>query len=191
MKAEDYYLISATTTSIAAVFAFVFGIWQIKINERLKKLQDFVAISISPNMKPHGIVIMNVGKLNLYLKKAEIGSLVHDYAKPRLISIGKDPFYRINFSLQNMLSNLNQEIPVKLYFIDETEQKYLSTGSVIIEGEITPPSVQPNVQGVIPQGGETVAPQATPPPAISISQSFNIREIRAWSYKMEKYNWRI
>ena len=177
MKQEDYYLLTTVTTSITAFFAIIFGIWQIKINERLKKLQDFVAVSISPDINLPGIRIMNMGKINLYIRKIEIGHLVHDYKRPRLISVGVDPCYFIALPITNIIAFANKIAPIRLYFITETGEKYLATGDMKVDA---------NIQTTTQQNQNATSGNQT-----NQQVSANITNINTWSYKMEKYNWKL
>lgn len=174
MKTEDFNLISAITTSITAVFAVMIGIWQIKINERLRKLQDYVALSIVPSSQglPQ-LEIMNVGRSNLYLHKWEIGSLNETFVKPMLLPT--DAKSKILIAVAS--GQIGQHL-AKFYLTDESNSKYLSTGEVAIEPvafqlpiSTTPPQTQQNSQN---------------------NQSINVQlRTRAWSYKTERYNWSL
>lgn len=171
MKQGDYNLISAITTSITVVFAVGFGFWQIKINDRLKKLQDYVAISIV--LVDNRLQLINVGKINLYLQKYEIGTDIDAFAKAMLIPAGSNSWLLIQ--IKNF--NSGQKMPIKLYLIDELGEKYLSTGEVIVEPvNIGIHPVEQVVQGVT---GNI--------PAQNIIQF----KSSAWAYKMEKYNWKL
>lgn len=161
---------------LAAGALIYFAYRQYQINKRLKDLADYVAISIIPGMQEQ-LRITNVGRVNLYLHKWEIGSLSETYVKPWLLPTEGKSEIIITLSGQ-----IGQHL-AKFYLTDETDQKYLSSGEVVIEPiafqlpiSTTPPQVQ---EGNIPQASGGVQP-------ISVQL-----RMRAWSYKTEKYNWTI
>ncbi len=163
----------------AAIGALIFGWKQFQINKRMQELADYVAVSIIP-LKDFKLQIMNVGRINLYIHKWEAGSLANTYVKPLLIPTEAKSSIIINFQP----SLLGQHL-LKIYLTDEKDQKYLSTGEVVIEPvafQLPPPSTtEPQVR----QEPPTV-------PQISGVQPINITtQMRAWSYKTEKYNWMI
>ena len=57
---------------VTATGAVVFGIWQVLINKRLAKVQDFIALSIVPDSVSGKIKLLNTGKINLYIHAFEI-----------------------------------------------------------------------------------------------------------------------
>ena len=136
-------------------------------------MQDYVAISTAPfGMQ---LQIMNVGKINLYLHKYEIGTATESYSKPLLIPVGNNAFLLVPIKSHVLDKNMN----VKLYLIDELGEKYFSEGEVMVK-EITIP--QPIVQGTL-QSEATAAPATEPirrPQATS-----------AWSYKTVRSNWKL
>jgi len=164
-----------------AIGALLFGWKQTQINKRLQELQDYVAISIIP--KPEfQLQIMNVGKINLYVHKWEIGTFTETFSKAILIPAAAPSFLLISLSSPPMGQH-----PVRIYLTDESGEKYLSTGEVVIEpiamrplSQILPHSETPPLDG---------GTQAVNPPQ---AQVVNITaRMRAWSYKTEKYNWTI
>ena len=163
-------VISLGTGLAIAWFAYV----QNKINGRLKKLQDYVGISIVPFSvdSTFKLQIKNIGKQNLYLHKFEINSTGETYEKPRILACGSDTVFIVN--IPNNI--LGIEMPVRLYVTDESDEKYISTGSVVVD----PTPVQlPQPLNITGQEQQAV-------------QQFVIRgNVRAWSYKMEKFNWNI
>lgn len=166
-----FLLLQVVTASAATIFA----IWQIKINERMKKLQDYVAISVVP-MGPgtNSIKIMNVGKMNLYLKQYGIGANTETFSNPLLIPAGTGE----NSNLRITLQNLQPVMPMKFYLLDELGEKYISTGQVIVEQQ-TLPILHRNAS---PESG-TAIPQPV--------QLITVPDFKIWTFKTEKYNWMI
>ena len=164
-------LLQITTAGAAAIFA----IWQIKINERMKKLQDYVAISIVPmNPGTNSIEVMNVGKMNLYLKQYGIGTNTEIFQNPLLIPAGTGE----NSNLRITLQNLQPVMPMKFYLLDELGEKYISTGQIIVEQQALP--ILP--RNTLQESG-TVAPQPM--------QSVVLSDFKIWTFKTEKYKWMI
>jgi hypothetical protein len=177
MKVETYYIISSVLQFIIALGAIVFGVLQFKINSKLKKLQETVGLSIVPGLGLN-LHLMNIGKINLYLKKYEIGPKTEDFDKPLLIAAGTNSFLQIevpNFER-------NKKYNVKLYLIDDFDEKYLSTGEFIIE-DVEVDLIQPRMSPL----DSSITPGAT---SFVISK-MKTPQIKAWSYKTEKYNWTI
>lgn len=174
---EDHFLqiIQSWGTLLAAAGAGVFGWKQYQINKRLQKLSDFVAISIVPFALDNApkIQIRNVGRINLYLHRWEIDGSNETYGKSRLLACGPELFFVIPVP-----DILGLEMPMKMYLTDEHGQKYISTGTVVIDPQ--PVSI------TIPQ-----AQDSTPQQLQAVQQLMMRRNVRAWSYKTQKYNWVI
>ncbi|MBD3359253.1 MAG: hypothetical protein GF365_00895 [Candidatus Buchananbacteria bacterium] len=64
---EKYEIYSLIIQGITLLAASIFAIWQIFINQRLKRLNDFVAIAIVPNSEGANIKLLNTGKINIYI----------------------------------------------------------------------------------------------------------------------------
>jgi len=95
-------------TTIAAVgFAF----WQTKINSRLERVQNFVAVSVIP-LPNGGLNITNVGKANLYLKRWEIGQAHELFEKAILLPAVNG----INITITT--PGNPGEYPIRLYLYD-------------------------------------------------------------------------
>lgn len=171
-------LIGVLGTGIGAL---LFGWKQTQINKRMQELQDYVAISIIP--KPElRLQIMNVGKINLYVHKWEIGLLTENFPKAILI-----PAAAPSFLLTSLSSLSIGQHPVKIYLTDESGKKYLSTGEAIIE----PIAIHPLSQ-VLPHPETPPVDDGTQTVNIVQAQTMDIKiKMRAWSYKTEKYNWII
>jgi hypothetical protein len=163
---------------LAAVGAILFGWKQYQINKRTQELADYVAISIVPH--PNFMLqVMNVGRSNLYLHKWEIGFMNNTYVRPILLPT--EARSKINITIQP--PQIGQHL-AKFYLVDEKNQKYISTGEVVVE----PVAFQV-------QGGMAPVPMADnmPAPNPDINQpNINIQlKMRAWSYKTEKSEWTI
>jgi len=160
-----------------AVGAIIFGLKQTQINKRLNELQDYVAISIVPFFDGNDpkLQVVNAGKVNLYLKKYEIGNLTDTFTIEKLIACGSgNPFYIL--PVPNNI--IGRELGVKLYLYDEFGNKYISTGGLVIDS--FPVAGQQQIPAVI------TANQPQP-----LAQMILRTNIRGWSYKTEKYNWEI
>jgi hypothetical protein len=161
---------------IAAVGAVFFGFKQNQINKRLKELQDYISISLVPardtQTNKFQLQIRNVGKANVYLYKYEVGAITNSYDRARLIAAGisnDTPFFIIPVPI----GTINTEMEVRIYLKDEFDNRYLSTGGVIIDANpIIPPVSSPE---------EQVGSQPLQVPVMV--------GLRAWSYKTERYDW--
>ncbi len=72
---------------LTLIFTAIIGFVQILINIRLKSLQDFVAIAAVPGSGGK-IVLINTGKINLYLWGFDLPDGNWHFKKPRLIPTG-------------------------------------------------------------------------------------------------------
>ena len=162
---------------LTAVGLIYFALRQTQINKRMQELADYVALSISP-AQGFQLQVINVGRVNLYLHKWEIGSMNETFVKPLLLPAeGKS---KILITIQP--PQIGQHL-AKFYLTDEADQKYLSTGEVMVEPVVfqlpqttTPPQIQGSEQN------QTSGAQ----PAINVQL-----RMRAWSYKTEKSKWII
>ncbi len=161
---------------VVAIIGGYFVFLQTKINKRLQDLEDYVAVSIAPGLA-NNLLVMNVGKINLYLHKYEVGSETDNFSEPLLIPAGTNSYFQIPVKFWKN----GEKNKVKLYLTDEFSEKYLSRGEVIIESFPARP-IQSNIQGV--------QQFDTNPMQIMTNQS-NLISMRAWSYKTNKYNWEI
>ena len=164
---------------ITAVGAGIFGWKQLEINKRLRELQDYVAVSIIPKNNLR-LQIMNVGKINLYIHKWEVGRLNENYTKAVLIPTGTNSFIEIGLS-----GLVIGEYDFKMYITDEKDEKYISTGKVFIDPVSV--STQPLSVANPIATGETQEQNAGAGQAHTI---ININ-LRAFSFKTEKYNWNL
>src|SRR3989344_114100 len=179
IKQEMFNFWSIILQFLIAAGAIVFGIWQIKINLRLKKIQESVALSIVPGIGLN-LQLMNVGGINLYLKKYEIESKTENFEKPLLIAAGAGNNSFLQITVPNFERNKKHDI--KLYLIDEFKEKYLSSGELIIEDiEIMSPAITPQ---------ESATAGGTFGQVLSMTKIKTLI-IKAWSYKTVKRSWEI
>ncbi len=177
MEQNTYNFLSLLVQGTGGIAAIIFAKWQIKINDRLKKLQDYVAITLvpSPEIGPK-VNIMNVGKINVYLQKYEIGTNIEAFAKPLLIPAGSNSFLSL---IINVFAP-QQKMQVTIYLFDELGEKFISTGEVIID----------NVQIIQQQAINTF--QQTSQGQIQTPQVINVpRVVSAQSYQTIKKDWTL
>ncbi len=174
MNQEEYNfwtIVLQVITTLAAVF---FAFWQASINKRLKDLQDFVGISLVVNGSQ--LQIRNIGKMNLYLRKWEVGTTTEDFLRPVLIPTSSEVFLTIAFPQQEGTHE------IRLYLLDEQKEKYLSVGVLFVEKIGIVPLTQ--VQLPLNEQNSQFAPST-----ISINNvSFRSR---ALSYQTRKYKWTL
>jgi hypothetical protein len=120
-------LIQTVVSVIMTGLLVYFSYRQTQINKRIRELADYVAISITPGPN-FQLNIMNVGRVNLYLHKWEIGSLSETFVKPWLLPVEGRSIITINL----LPPPIGQHL-AKFYFTDEKGEKYLSEGEVVIE----------------------------------------------------------
>jgi len=170
-------VVQVLTLIAASVFAYL----QYRINRRLKILQDYTALNFIPGGTPTGpqIQVYNVGKQNLYLHKFEVGNTSHTFSKPRLLPIGgnEKSFYGLPVQVTPM-PLVNTELNIKLYLTDESSHKYISEGSYIFDTLIMQQQISTNPEGT------------TPPAQVQVINQISL-QLRAWTYKTEKINWKI
>lgn len=170
-------IIALLATSAAVYFAYL----QTKINKRLQDLEDYVAVSIVPR-ENFRLDIMNVGKINLYLHKWEAGVQTENFMEPVLIPAGTASFISILIKPE-----IGKKL-VKFYLTDEFKRKFLSRGEISIEPVSVHPvsQMQPQIQQEIQTQGLPQTGVLNQPHIVNITAN-----MRAWSYKTEKYNWEI
>ena len=150
-----------------AVSLFTFFQW--RINARLKKLEDYVAVSIIPTADLK-LQIVNVGKINLYLQKYTIGTDHESFAKPMLIPQGSNSFLLV--AIKNY--NLGQNLDITLYLIDELGEKFISTGEAKVENV--------SIMRQLPASLGATSPSF---------ETVNIPQAAAWAYKTIKSDWEL
>lgn len=123
-------VVQAAITLAAFLAAYYFGLKQVEIsqkqneiNDRLLRLQDYVAVSATPG---DGVIdLWNTGKSNIYLWGFDMPSNNMRFEKPRLISADKGSRYWIPLpNLGKISTTTNFEF--KLYLTDEYENKWVS-----------------------------------------------------------------
>lgn len=178
MKQEIFNVWSIILQLFTAGGLIYFAWRQTQINKRMQELADYVAISISP-ANSFQLQVMNVGRVNLYLYKWEIGSMSATFVKPLLMPTdGKS-----NILISVQPPQLGQHL-AKFYLTDEAGEKYLSTGEVAVE----PVAFQLPQTTTLPQIQESGQNQTSGIQPININVQLRMR---AWSYKTEKCNWTI
>lgn len=127
-------IVQAVLVLFTALVALFIGFKQNEINDRLKSLQDYVAISAIPDQSGK-IKLINTGKVNLYLWGFDIPGNNHRFTKPRMIPAGtmESAWYWIE---PPILENKDKKsnFDVTLYLTDEFDTKWVSEHG----GEITP-----------------------------------------------------
>lgn len=120
----NYETSSLVIQIITAILASIFAFWQILINERLKKLGDFVAVAITPN--GNTIKLLNTGKINLYIHGFEINGVAKLFDKGRLLSAASlDTSY---YWLPPNNIPKNGIFNIKVWLTDEYNKKYITLG---------------------------------------------------------------
>lgn len=131
--------------------AIIFGLWQIFINRRLKKLQDYVAISVVPGRHyiekiVNGriekvslvsfIKILNTGKLNVYIHKFEMPGNCKTFKEPRMIpaGAGDSSYYWLPLPSKDSLGQ-DKEFRIILFLKDQYRKEYISENGGILEGD--------------------------------------------------------
>lgn len=187
---DAWKIVEILATIVAAGGALWFGWSQNQINRRMRALSDYVAINIvgfivqdAGSAQPRPMIqVKNVGKLNVYLHKYEIGNATETYQQARLIDCGGDVSFTIGVPFRADQFGAH-ELPVKLYLTDEFGIKYLYTGSIEVSQSVQP---VPNQLPIMPGTGTPQQERA--------AQQFVLQAglgIRAWSYKTEKFDWKI
>lgn len=110
---------------MATIGIIVFGIFQLLINNRLAKVQDYIALSIIPS--DNSIKLINTGKNNLYIHAFEIDGKIKKLDRGRLISSASldSAYYWIPVDFVPRESN---NFGIKIYLSDESGAKYLTEG---------------------------------------------------------------
>lgn len=121
-----YEIYSLLIQSLTALTASLFALWQIFINLRLKRLNDFVSVVLVPDGKNGVIKLLNTGKINLYIHGFEINGKKDYFKKGRIIAAGPldSAFYWLP------LKNIPHSgiFDIKIYLTDEYGKKYVVLG---------------------------------------------------------------
>jgi hypothetical protein len=170
LNEQSWSLVIQLLTLVAAT---VFAALQFRINTRLKDIEDVVAITMLPsNPRPGGahLQIANVGKINVYLQKSEIGTNHESSAKPMLIPAGHNSFLEVLIPVYSP----GQSMPVKIFLLDESGEKFVSTGEVTVD----------NVATAINTSGQVIGGSGTPSHTIILPQVVAVK-----AYKTVKEKW--
>ena len=119
---------------LAAWLAFLVGQNQNGIDSRLLQLQDYVAISVTPN--GDSIALWNTGNSNLYMWGFDMPGNDQRFDKPRLVSRSTVANYWIPAPNLGKVSTTTS-FGFKLYLTDEYGNKWISENG----GEATPTKI--------------------------------------------------
>ena len=108
--------------------AIYIGLKQNEINERLRTLQDYVAVTAVPDASNNKIKLINTGRTNLYLWGFDMLGNNQRLKKPRLITAGtmEAAYYWIDPPQPPDSSKGKFEFEFKLYLTDEFNTKWIS-----------------------------------------------------------------
>lgn len=123
---SKYEIIDLIIQGFIAAGAMVFGVWQIFINRRLAKVQDYIALSIVPG--GNGTVrLINTGKINLYIHAFEIDEHVKILDRGCLVSATSldSSYYWLP---TDFIPRESKRFSIKIYLTDEFNKKYLTEG---------------------------------------------------------------
>lgn len=116
-------ILDLITGIITAIGAGVFGAWQILINKRLVEIQDFVSVAVTPfNDK---IKVINLGKIDLYLKAFKVGGRINKLDKGAFLSSAapESAFYWIPI---NADFPKDGKFEMEFYLHDRFGKKYIT-----------------------------------------------------------------
>lgn len=117
--------ISLTLQILTLIAATYIGVIQTQINVRQASLEDFVAISISPDNSGEKLALLNTGSSNLYISRIEFGDQKIEYDRPRLLPTGtlESSYYWVNPPAD---LPLNQDFELKVYVTDQFGTAWVS-----------------------------------------------------------------
>jgi hypothetical protein len=121
----------------AAILFMTFkGAWYVglkanEINDRLRVLQDYVAIVFVPDKTV--IKLLNVGKINLYLWGFDMPGNTHHFDRPRLIPAGTNDSAYYWIGTPDIKQIQADKFDVRVYLTDEFGAKWITDGG----GDIT------------------------------------------------------
>jgi hypothetical protein len=144
--------------------ALYVGLKQNEINDRLRILQDYVAVSAVPG--PSGTIkLINAGKMNIYLWGFDMPGNNPRFQKPRLIPAGtmESAWYWINPPVPPDSTKGKYKFDFKLYLSDEYNNKWVSEHG----GEVE--------RTALKEKGKQTA----------------IYELTMWSYKTYRFEWSL
>lgn len=103
-----------------------------EINDRLRILQDYTAVSVIPG--EDRIKLLNVGKVNLYLYGFQMPGNSHYFERARLLSAGTGDSAYYWIGPPNIHVIQNNKFDIKLYLIDEFGIKWISESGGRLDG---------------------------------------------------------
>ena len=120
---SQYEFLTLFFNIVVAVSAVVIGVFQILINLRLKKLQDYVAIAAVPGQG--AIKLLNTGAINLYLYGFKILDNDQKFERPRLLpaGAGETAYYWIP---PPVALKVGEKFKLTIYLKDEFGKKWIS-----------------------------------------------------------------
>jgi hypothetical protein len=111
--------------------AGIIGVKANSINDRLRILQDYVAIAVVPDTST--IKLLNVGKTNLYLWGFDMVGNTHHFDRPRLIPAGTNDSAYYYIGTPNITQVKDNKFDFKLYLTDQFENKWITNAG----GDVT------------------------------------------------------
>ncbi|MFZ2252770.1 MAG: hypothetical protein WAW13_01190 [Minisyncoccia bacterium] len=111
-----------------------------EINDRMRMLQDYVAIAAVPDSSV--IKLINVGKVNLYLWGFDMPGNSHHFERPRLIPSGTNDsaYYYIGTPDLNLVKD--NQFDFKLYLTDQFGNKWITNAG----GDVTKTKITDGLQ---------------------------------------------
>jgi hypothetical protein len=113
--------------------ALTFSYIQLGLNDRLTRLHDFVAVSITPGATPNSVHFLNTGTVNLYIHRIEVRDEETDiliaatevFEKPRLLPAGTLEASYYWYQLSSDVAE-HGHFRILLFLNDEPGRKWLS-----------------------------------------------------------------
>ena len=116
--------------------ALYVGIKANEINDRLRVLQDYAAVSVTPDAG--SIKLMNVGKVNLYLWGFDIPGNTQRFERPRLLPAGTNDSSYYWIGAPDVAQIKDDKFEFRLYLTDQFGNKWISDAG----GDVTRTKVQ-------------------------------------------------
>ena len=124
--------ISQVVISIATlIMAVIIGLKANSINDRLRILQDYVAIAVVPDSST--IKLLNVGKTNLYLCGFDMVGNTHHFDRPRLIPAGTNDSAYYYIGTPDITQVIDNKFDFILYLTDQFGNKWITNAG----GDVT------------------------------------------------------
>lgn len=106
--------------------AFYIGLKANEINDRMRVLQDYVAVALIPDSET--VKLLNVGKVNLYLWGFEMPGNSHHFDRPRLLPAGTNDSAYYWVGPPDVTKVKDNKFDIKLYLTDEFGNKLVTYG---------------------------------------------------------------